>query len=255
MTSPSATQSPPTPQTLTTMEACMKLASGPEGEFWSAQEAIGPLVAAQPGFVAVIGGPIAASEWMYFCGKFETPAHMNAWYENPDHGPVMANARKKWFDAFYIRKWRRPAEGEALAGPLLCETSIAPPAPLSDAVRDATVDMLRAGIGAYNPPPFETARGEYEPQPFQFVGPLEEFPQLAPVRYLLITHWETEADLNAWLASPEMKAVSELSDPASPSLRGGRHDTASEVSVLIRHQPGERNGLNADGSLRSWTRQ
>jgi hypothetical protein len=32
-------------------------------------------------------------------------------------------------------------------------------------------------------------------------------------------------------------------------------DTASEVSVLIRHQSGEHNGLNADGSLRSWTRQ
>lgn len=236
------TLQPPIPQTLTTMEACMKLAAGPEAEFWSAQEAIGPLVASQPGFVAVIGGPIAASSWMYFCGKFATPPDMNAWYENPDHGPVMANARRTWFDAFYIRKWRRPAEGEALVGPLLCETAVVPPAALPDEVRDATVEMLRAGIEAYNPPPIETARGEYEPQPFQFVGPLEEFPQQAPVRYLLITHWDDVTDLDAWLASKEMKALGELGD------------VRSDVSVLIRHQPGERNGLNEDGSLRSWVR-
>jgi hypothetical protein len=28
----------------------------------------------------------------------------------------------------------------------------------------------------------------------------------------------------------------------------------SQVSVLIRHRAGERDGLNADGSLRGWSR-
>jgi antibiotic biosynthesis monooxygenase (ABM) superfamily enzyme len=234
--------STPIPQTLTTMEACMKLASGPEASFWQAQERIGPVVASQPGFLAVIGGPIAASSWMYFCGKFATPDDMNAWYECPDHKPVMDMARSTWFDAFYIRKWRRPAEGEELVGPLLCETAIVPPAALSPEVVDATVERLRRALPAFNPPPFETAVGEYEPQPFQFVGPLEEFPQVAPVRYLLITHWDNAADLDAWLASAELKALAELGD------------VESQTSVLIRHAAAERRGLNADGSLRSWTR-
>ena len=220
----------------------MKLAAGPEADFWRAQGQIGPVVAGQPGFLAVIGGPIAASSWMYFCGKFATPQDMNAWYECPDHRPVMDLAHSTWFDAFYIRKWRRPADGEALTGPLLCETAIVSPAALPDEVRDATVDMLRAALPAFNPPPFETAIGEYEPQPFQFVGPLEEFPQVAPVRYLLVTHWDTAEDLAAWLDSAALKSLADLGD------------VRSDVSVLLRHAPGERAGLNADGSLRSWAR-
>ena len=43
---------------------------------------MGPVVASQPGFLAVIGGPIAASSWMYFCGKFATPDDMNAYIQS-----------------------------------------------------------------------------------------------------------------------------------------------------------------------------
>jgi heme-degrading monooxygenase HmoA len=230
------------PQTLTTMEACMRLHPGIEDEFWRAQERMGPVVAAQPGFRAVIGGPIANSTWMYFCGKFETPEAMNDWYDSRRHKPVMDKAHTTWFDAFYIRKWRLPAEGEELTGPLLCETAIVPESPLDDAVLAATVESLRRSLPTFNASPFETAIGEFEEQPFQFVGPLDEFPQPAPVRYLLITHWDSADDLNAWLASSEAKALGELGA------------VSSDVSVLIRHGAHEREGLNADGSLRSWAR-
>ena len=221
----------------------MKLAPGPEADFWRAQENMGPVVAGQPGFLAVIGGEIAASSWMYFCGKFATPDDMNAWYGCKDHQPVMRKAHSAWFDAFYIRKWRRPAQGEALAGPLLCETAIVPPEVLPHDVRDATVEALRTALPELNAAPFETAIGEYEPQPFQFVGPLAEFPVPAPVRYLLVTHWDTAEDLAAWLGSAALKSL------------GALGEVSSDVSVLIRHAPGEREGLNADGSLRSWSRR
>lgn len=232
-----------TPQTFTTMEACMTLAAGTEDEFWKAQERMGPIVAEQPGFEAVIGGPIRNSRWMYFCGKFETPDHMNAWYASPRHKPVMDKARSTWFDAFYIRKWRLPAEGEALAGPLFCEIAIAPEAALDESVVASTCDALSSSLQEHNASAFETADGEFEPQPFQFVGPLEEFPVVAPVRYLVLTHWDNEEDLRAWLASPEARALSELGE------------VTTTVNVLIRHAPDERRGLKPDGSARSWTRE
>jgi hypothetical protein len=230
------------PQTLTTMEACMTLAAGTEDEFWRAQNGMGPVVAKQPGFEAVIGGPIAHSGWMYFCGKFTTPKDMDDWYLARSHKPVMDKAHSKWFDAFYIRKWRLPAEGEALTGPLFCEIAIVPEAPLAESVVEATVESLKVALPKYNAPPFETLIGKFEPQPFMFVGPLEEFPVVAPVRYLLVTHWDTAEDLDAWLASDEFRALGELGE------------VTHQVSVLIRHDADDRQGLNEDGSLRSWAR-
>lgn len=235
--SPSAT-----PQTLTTMEACMKLAPKTVAAFSKAQERMGAVVAAQPGFLAVIGGPIANSSWEYFCGKFETPEMMNQWYDSPQHKPVMDKAHEAWFNAFYIRKWRLPADGEELTGPLFLETAIVPSAQLTQDTVDDVVARLTRTLPQFNAMPFETVSGEFEDQPFQFVGPLEEFPQPAPVRYLLLTHWESSAELDAWLNSSEIRNLAELGE------------ISHEVSVLLRHQPGERDGLNADGSQRHWVR-
>jgi|GEM_PF-2362673 len=230
-----------TPQTLCTMEAAMKLTPGPEqANFWRAQERIGSVVAAAPGFVGVIGGPITDSTWMYFSGKFETPAHMDQWYHHPSHKPVMAAAHTTWFDAVYIRKWRRPAEDEALTGPLWVETSIGRTEPIDDATLAATMDALRTSLPKHGVAPYETLLGEFEPQPFQFAGPLEEFPQLAPVRYLLLTHWDSAEALDAWLNSSDYKALGELGD------------VSSEAHILLKHAPGERQDLNEDGSWRGW---
>jgi heme-degrading monooxygenase HmoA len=232
-----------TPQTATTMEACMRLADGPQQEaFWKAQERMGPVVAAQPGFRAVIGGPIARSTWMYFCGKFDSPANIDAWHQSKLHRPVIDKAYSEWFDAFYIRKWRDPADGEALHGPLFLETSIIPDDELEHAVVESLLDDITADLVARNAPAFETLPGRFEPQPFQFVGPLEEFPAVAPHRYLLLTHWDDETELRAWLDSDISRRVE------------GLGKVEHNIQVLIRHAPGEREHLNEDGSLRGWER-
>jgi heme-degrading monooxygenase HmoA len=229
-----------TPQTLCTMEAAMKLSPGPEADFWAAQERIGPIVAAAPGFVGVIGGEITDSTWMYFSGKFETPDHMDQWYHDEQHKPVMAAAHSLWFDAVYIRKWRAPMAGEALEGPLWVETSIAPAEPLASEVVAATMSALRSALPKYGVAPYETLIGQFEPQPFQFAGPLQEFPALAPVRYLLLTHWDSADAWQSWLDSADYKALSELGE------------VSSQPHLLLKHAPGERQDLNADGSQRGW---
>ena len=61
--------------------------------------------------------------------------------------------------------------------------------------------------------PFETLAGRYERQPYQFVGPLQEFPQAAPVRYLLLTHWTSPEAAECWLASDVMMALALHLDP------------------------------------------
>lgn len=231
------------PQTLTTMEACMTLKAGNEAEFWRAQERMGPVVASQPGFLAVIGGPIANSPWMYFSGKWETPELMSQWYANKAHRPVMDAAHEKWFDAFYIRKWRRPADGEELTGPLFLETSIVPQEALPQDRVDALVATLTRALPAYDTMPYETLPGVFETQPFQFIGPVEEFPQVAPVRYQLNTHWATKEQLDKWLAGPEVAELATLGT------------LSHEVSVQIYHEQDERVGLNADGSARGWLRE
>lgn len=230
------------PQTATTMEACMILASGPEDQFWKAQERMGAIAAAQPGFEAVIGGPIANSSWMYFCGKFETPALMDSWYGSRQHKPVMNKAYETWFDAFYIRKWRAPDVGESLTGPLFNETAIVPTEALPQEQVAAHVDTLREAMTRYGALPFETLDGQYEDQPFQLIGPLEEFPVVAPVRYLLVSHWDGPAALEKWLASPEYAALADLGE------------VTTETLVQVVHATGERDALKADGSQRGWSR-
>jgi hypothetical protein len=232
------------PQTPTTMEACMRLSEDPKQQevFWKAQERMGPVVAAQDGFRAVIGGPIARSTWMYFSGKFATPADMDGWHKSKLHQPVIDKAYSDWFDAFYIRKWRDPEAGETLVGPLFLETSLIPDKPLDDDALEALLDELTLDLEGRNAPPFETLPGRYEPQSFQFVGPLEEFPVVAPIRYLLLTHWDTEDDLRSWIGSDIGTRLEGL----------GQVDHT--VQVQIRHDTGDREHLNADGSLRGWER-
>lgn len=230
------------PQTLTTMEACMQLAKGPEDRFWKAQEAIGGVVAAQPGFVGVIGGPIAHSEWMYFCGKFETSVDMDNWYKSRSHQPVMSRAHEEWFDAYYIRKWRVPEVGEALEGPIFSEISLSRPTALSADELQTLFEAIDEGLSEFDTMPFETLAGKFENQPFQLVGPLQEFPQLAPARYLVLTHWRSAEEAQAWVESEAMEKLTALGD------------VRSDLHVQIVHKPGERNHLSGDGAHRGWSR-
>jgi len=75
------------PQTMTTMEAGFTVNQADAEEFWRHQERMGPVAAAASGFLAVIGGPIARSPWLYFCGKWQTPDLMDQWYRDGKHKP------------------------------------------------------------------------------------------------------------------------------------------------------------------------
>ena len=94
------------PQTPTTMEAAFTLHDSRElqEEFWRHQLRMGPIAAASPGFVAVIGGPIHRSRWLYFCGKWETPHLMDKWQPDSKHRPMQEAAHSRWFASIYIRK-------------------------------------------------------------------------------------------------------------------------------------------------------
>jgi len=146
------------------------------------------------GFLAVIGVPIARSPWLHFCGKWQTPDLMDQWYHDTKHKPMMKAAHDRWFGACYIRKWRLPAEGEEISGPVFCEIAIASDVAAPAEKIEALLDQIDQEIAAHDPRSFETMTGEYERQPYQLVGPLQEFPQVAPVRYLLLTHWKSADD-------------------------------------------------------------
>ncbi|HEX3571162.1 MAG TPA: hypothetical protein VHU44_10100 [Acidobacteriaceae bacterium] len=229
------------PQTLTTMEAAFTLHESKElqEEFWRHQERMGPIAAASPGFIAVIGGPIHRSHWLYFSGKWATPKSMDEWQSDSKHKPVQEAAHSRWFASVYLRKWRLPADNEAITGPLLLELAIARQDPLEQAAIDRILDeTVNPSLNLHGALRFETLTGEFEKQPYQFVGPIQEFPALAPVRYLLITHWETNDALQGWLKADAVKQLSTYGE------------ISTTISVPIKHDVGERKYLRADGLQR-----
>jgi hypothetical protein len=229
------------PQTLTTMEACFTLHEDRtvQEEFWRHQERMGPIAAAAPGFVAVIGGPILRSHWLYFCGKWKSPDLMDKWQFDSKHTPMQDAAHARWFSSIYIRKWRLPDAGEQMTGPLFCEVAIARQTPIEAGTLDKILDEIVApSLRESGALPFETLTGVFEAQPYQFVGPLQEFPALAPTRYLLLTHWPTNDALQSWLRSGVIKDLSDYGE------------VVTNVSVAIKHDPEERKFMREDGLQR-----
>ena len=128
------------PQTMTTMEAGFTVNQADAEEFWRHQERMGPVAAAASGFLAVIGGPIARSPWLYFCGKWQTPDLMDQWYRDGKHKPMMKAAHDRWFGACYIRKWRLPDDGEQITGPVSVRDTRWP-------IRTSTLSVRRTVAG------------------------------------------------------------------------------------------------------------
>jgi hypothetical protein len=234
---------PAIPQTRTVMEAGFTLREGIEEQFWRANNAAIPTAATQPGFVAVSGGPIFNSSWLYFSGRWETPATMDEWYWSRRHKPMQDAAFSKWFTKMYIRKWRLPADGEALGERIFCETRIQRAEPLDNDRAAELATSLAAALPDLGASAFETLTGEHEPQPFQLVGPIEEMPQAAPASYLLLTHWSSAGAVQAYLDSAPYQALKELGE------------VSSELLVPIAEETGTRPGLRADGLQRDWTHE
>jgi hypothetical protein len=104
-----------------------------------------------------------------------------------------------------------------------------------DRILDEIVDPSLDRHGALK---FETLTGEFEKQPYQFVGPVREFPALAQVRYLLITHWATNDALQGWLRADAAKHLATYGD------------VSTTISMPIKHDAGERKYLRPDGLQR-----
>lgn len=225
--------------TLTVMEAGFKIIPGKETDFLSMQAKMVPVGASQPGFVSVYGGPILDSSWLYFGVRFESAAQMDAWFHTQQHQAVQKMAYAKWWTAVYIRKWRSPAPGETLGSRLMCETRLTTAAALDDERRQSLQPFFKE-LSAAGARPFETLTGNFENQPWQFVGPLEIFPALSGPTYSLITHWSSAADLAVWQRSPaygELKTLGQVS---------------SEVFIAME-EPGVRDHLREDRLQRQWT--
>lgn len=228
-----------TANTFTVMEAGFKILPGKEVDFFALQNRMVPIAMSQPGFVSVYGGPILDSEWLYFGVRFESAEQMDAWHRTPAHTAVQKAAYAKWWTSVYIRKWQRQIPGAAFGDIAMCETRIVVERALDksriQSVKEALGNLLAAGAM-----PFETRTGELEPQPYQFVGPLEIAPTGTGVEYALITHWSTVEKFDAWLQSTQYQTLQSLGEISS------EHFTA-----MAETQP--RDHLREDRLQREWT--
>lgn len=220
------------------MEAGFKICSGQEEPFFSARDRMMPLAMSQPGFTSVYGGLILNSSWLYFGVRFDTPELMDTWYNVPQHRTIQT-ASRKWWTAVYIRKWRALRSQDVFGERILLETRICRDTPLSSAELEEVRASLET-LSNYNVAPFETLTGQFEPQPFQFVGPLEIAPSPSPNAYSLFTHWRAHDDLCSWQGSREYASL-------------GRLGRLTSEAFIPYAEPNERPDLRADRLQRDWT--
>jgi hypothetical protein len=124
-----------------------------------------------------------------------------------------------------VSKWRLPADGEEITGPVFCETAIASDVAAPAATVDSLLDRIDQALPAFDPLPFETSAtnsGRARP------GGIP-----AAVR-------RTD------------KAAARIGRRAVMMALAQLGTVSSALMVLIRHQSGEREGLNADGSQREF---
>lgn len=235
------TSTPAAKDSLTVLEAGFKIIPGKEAEFFEVQGKMMPVGASQPGFISVQGGPIANSTWLYFGVRFESKDQMDAWHHHSGHQAVQRMAYAKFWTAVYLRKWRVALPGEPLGRRLMCETRLVTDEPLDD-TQLASLQPQFGALGTAGAQRFETLSGQYEPQPYQFVGPVEILPAASGTLYSLITHWSSEADLKAWQESAALQRLRELGQVSNETFIAAVEDRA-------------RDRLRGDRLQRDWTLQ
>ena len=223
------------------LEAGFKIIQGKEADFMASQAKMVPVAMQQDGFGAVYGGPILNSPWLYFGVRFDSEEQMDAWHLHPRHQAVQKSAYAKWWTDVYLRKWIEPASGQASCDRLMCETRLFLDAPLRDEQLKIVEETL-AGLTAFGAKPFETHTGEFERQPYQFVGPVEIAPAIEKVIYLLITHWSSDDQLDAWKISDSYCALQ------------GLGEVSSEVFAALK-ETRPRDNLRDDKLQRDWRRE
>ena len=152
--------------------------------------------------------------------------------------------------------------GEQMTGPLFCEIAIARQAPINAGTLDKILDeIVGPSLRKSEALPFGTLTGVFEAQPYQFVGPLQEFPALAPTRYLLLTHWPTNDALQEWLRSGVIKDLSNYGEVVTRSrlrsnmieetqIHEGGGLRREAVHAYPRGKPGHPAGSQDMGNLR-----
>ena len=221
------------------VEAGFKLVPGMHEEFTVVHDRILPLASSQPGFISVYAGPILDSTWLYFGARFSDAKLMDDWHHHPRHQAVQRQAYARWWSAVYLRKWVTPEPDASPAQTFMCETRLVTSAQLGEREM-VEVRSVLSQLGAAGAQRFETLTGEYEPQPYQFAGPLEIAPHAEGSAYSLITHWASGDAVEAWLKSVPHQRLARL---------------GALVSECFRALPesGERNHLRSDRKQREWT--
>jgi heme-degrading monooxygenase HmoA len=207
------------PQSLTVMEAGFKVIPGKEAGFHFFQGSMIPVGMSQPGFAAVYGGTIHDSSWLYFGVRFATQDHMEAWHQHPAHLAVQKSAYENWWTAVYIRKWRRPVDGEGYGDRVMSETRL----------QLAEVSRTLSELATYGALRFETLHDEFEAQPYLFVGPLEIVPgHDGGALYTLITHWPGIDSVVSWQESGSYRRLAAFGALATetfvPFVETGKRD-------------------------------
>lgn len=227
-------------KTFTVMEAGFRIIPGKEQEFFARQGATVPVAMSQPGFVSVYGGPILDSSWLYFGVRFDSAALMDDWQHHAHHREVQKLAYEKWWTAVYIRKYRRLTGDEPDPGLFMMETRLRRQSPLNESELREIREIL-ASLRSSGATRFETLDGQHEPQPWQFVGPLEIAPSDGSVLYSLITHWTSRDVAETWRRSAACESLRRFGE------------VEGEVFVALP-ESGHRDRLRADRLQREWTR-
>jgi heme-degrading monooxygenase HmoA len=202
---------------LTVLESCFKIVPGMEAELAELQGRFWPVATSQPGFISVQVGTIVNSTWLYFGVRFESKNQMDAWHRHPGHQAIQKLGYAKLWTALYLRKWRVALPGEAPGERLMCETRLVTKSPLTPEQLASLKPMLD-GIGDAGALRFETLTGEYEPQPYQFVAPVQITPAVDGTMYSLITHWSSASAIEAWRESAGYRLLPALGDVSSETF-------------------------------------
>jgi heme-degrading monooxygenase HmoA len=221
------TSAPPEKNVLTVLESCFKVVPGMEAELAELQRRFWPVATSQPGFVSVQVGTIVNSTWLYFGVRFASKNQMDAWHRHPRHQAIQKLGYEKLWSALYLRKWRITLPGEAFGERLMCETRLVTNSPLTPEQLASLKPMLD-GIGDAGALRFETLTGEYEPQPYQFVAPVQITPAVDGTMYALITHWSVASAISAWRESATYGLLPALGDVTSETFVPAVEDEARD---------------------------
>lgn len=170
-----------------------------------------PYAIQAPGFMETYGGLVNNTIWGVFTSKFESLDQMHRWYRDERHKEIMNMARAKYWTTYYIRKWRRPSTEEIESSELMYEFQIHRSAFLSSGenllISDALESLRTSGAKQW-----ERITGSFAEEPFLYAGPVKTQPVYDEAMYVIMTRWESKADLDNWRNTTEFRNLAQLGD-------------------------------------------